>query len=88
MNTCNCFDFEPCADKPNCRRYPDRCTLKLSVSAEKRILDERRGQLEHRMIQPDFLKLPRVERERLMRQSMLMEQYSQVLFERLEADFK
>lgn len=87
MSDCGCSDYMPCADKPNCRRYPDRSTLKLAVSAEKRILDERRGQLEHRMIQPDFTKLPRAERERLMRQSALMEQYSHILFERLEANF-
>lgn len=88
MSGCNCSDFEPCADKPNCRRYPDRSTLKLAVSAEKRILDECRGQLEHRMIQPDFVKLPRAERDRLTRQSIAMEQYSQILFERLEANFQ
>lgn len=61
--------------------------FKRLVELEKAALDVKRGELEHFMLQPAFMKLPRAERDRLLRQSVAMEQYSQVLFERLEADF-
>lgn len=62
--------------------------FKDRVREEKDSLDEKRGKLEHFMLQPAFVKLPHAEKGRLMRQSIAMEQYSQVLFERLEADFQ
>lgn len=62
--------------------------FKQRVNDEKAALDEKRGKLEHFMLQPAFVKLPHAEKGRLMRHSIAMEQYSQVLFERLEADFQ
>lgn len=88
MSDCGCGEFEPCIDKPNCWREPSVSNFKQRVQEEKTALDEKRGNLEHFMLQPAFLQLPRAERNRLMRQSVVMEQYSQVLFERLEADFQ
>lgn len=61
--------------------------FKQRVKEEKAALDEKRGKLEHFMMTSAFVALPLAEKDRLYRQSMLMEQYSQVLFERMEADF-
>ena len=88
MNDCRCSDFEFCTDKPDCKRYPGVSDFKQRVKDEKAALDEKRGRLEHFMLQPAFRQLPRAEQDRLYRQSVAMEQYSQVLFDRLEADFK
>lgn len=88
MSDCGCGDFELCIDKPNCKRYPPVSDFKQRAQEEKAALDERRGKLEHFMLQPAFVNLPRAEKDRLLRQSVAMEQYSQVLFERLEADFQ
>lgn len=62
--------------------------FKRLVELEKAALDVKRGELELRMLQPEFVRLPNAEKDRLRRQSLHMEQYSQVLFERLEADFQ
>jgi len=62
--------------------------FKARVQDEKRELDIRRGKLEHFFLTPKWAELPRAEQDRLMRQSVAMEQYSHVLFERLEADFQ
>lgn len=95
MNDCGCSEFEPCVDKPNCKRPPARNlrqdpgeVLKRNVQVEKAALDVKRGELEHRMLRPEFAALPKAEKDRLSRQSFFMEQYSWILFERLEADFK
>lgn len=62
--------------------------FKQLVELEKAALDARRGELEHRMLRPEFVALPKAEKDRLSRQSFFMEQYSWILFERLEADFQ
>lgn len=61
--------------------------FKQRVVEEKRELDIKRGRLENFLVSSTFQQLPRAEQYRLQRQQVAMETYSQILFERIEADF-
>lgn len=62
--------------------------FKQRVRDEKQELDIKRGKLENFLVSATFQALPRDEKLRLQRQQVAMETYSQILFERLEADFQ